>query len=351
MTAVDERPVDASAATPIDARRGQRSEVWARFRRSRAGMIGLVVLAVFVVMAVAYPILINTVWDPNIYDPEFGLDLVLVEKEVVVEVIDRQREVALVVAARSVPGAQVGDKVAGVVGAGFGATHLLGTDPNGRDILAMLLAGAAPALMIAVSAALTTAVVALTFASLGAYYRGSVDAVLSNVSNALLLLPAPLVMIILGTSDYREAFSPVGFGVLYGLLVGGGAVAIIMRSEAFTTMSKGYIDTARTSGAGSGRIIGKYLVPSLLPLASVSILFGITGAIVADAFVAFTGFGPNRFSWGTMLSWAIAFPDLAGPVPTPWHVLIAGGLAISLLAASFYLIAIGIHAAFDVPER
>ena len=350
MTAVDVRP-SAPEATPDDAPRAQRSRVWGRFAQSRAGMTGLVLLSVFFVMALAYPILINTVWDPNIYDPEFGLDLVLAAKVVVAEVVDRQREVDLALAARLAPSVQLGDTVPGVVGAGFGAAHLLGTDPNGRDILAMLLAGAAPALMIAVSAALTTAVVALTFAALGAFYRGSVDAVLSNVSNALLLLPAPLVMIILGTSRYRSAFSPVGFGVLYGLLVGGGAVAIIMRSEAFTTMSKGFIDAARTSGAGSGRIIGRHLVPSLLPLASVSILVGITGAIVADAFIAFTGFGPNRFSWGTMLSWAIAFPDLAGPVPTPWHVLIAGGLAISLLAASFYLIAIGIHAAFDVPER
>lgn len=350
MTAVEARPA-APAATPADARHGQRSAVWARFRNSRSGMIGIVILLVFFVMALAYPILIRTAWDPNIYDPEFGLDLVIADKVVVAEVVDRQREVGLAMAVRLDPSVQLGDTVPGVVGAGFGATHLLGTDPNGRDVLAMLLAGAAPALMIAVSAALTTAVVALTFASLGAYYRGSVDAVLSNFSNALLLLPAPLVMIILGTSEYREAFSPVGFGVLYGLLVGGGAVAIIMRSEAFTTMSKGYIDTARTSGAGSGRIIGRHLVPSLLPLASVSILVGITGAIVADAFVAFTGFGPNRFSWGTMLSWAIAFPDLQGPVATPWNVLIAGGVAISVLAASFYLIAIGIHAAFDIPER
>lgn len=314
-------------------------------------MIGLLLLVIFTLMAVAYPILTRTVWDPNLYDPETGLDQVVVDKVVVAEVVDARREVAIELAARRDPSIRVGDSVQGAVGAGFGATHLLGTDYSGRDILAMLLAGAGPALMIAVSAALTTAVVALTFATLGAYFKGPVDAVLSNISNALLLLPAPLVMIILGTSRYRDSFTPVAFGVLYGLLVGGGAVAIVMRSEAFTTMSKGFIDTARASGAGSGRIIGRHLVPHLLPLASVSILVGITGAIVADAFIAFTGFGPNRFSWGTMLSWAITYPAFAGPVATPWNVLIAGGLAISLLAASFYLVAIGIHAAFDMPKR
>ena len=350
MTAIARSKVEPA---PINGsiRNEQRHAVWARYRQKRTGMIGLGLLAVFVVMALAYPVLIRTVWDESVYDPETGIDLVVVDKVVVVEVVDPRTEVALGEEARRDPSVHLGDTVTATVGAGFGATHLLSTDSSGRDLLAMLLAGAGPALLIAVSAALTTAVVALTFAALGAYYRGTVDSVLSNTSDVLLLFPAPLVMIILGTSQYREMFSPVGFGVLYGILVGGGAVAIVLRSEALTTMSKGFIDTARASGAGSARIIGRHLVPSLLPLASVSILVGITGAIVADAFVAFTGFGPNRFSWGTMLSWAIAFPGRRGLVDTPWNVLIAGGLAISLLAASFYLVAIGIHAAFDTPQR
>ncbi len=328
----------------------ERTAVWERYRHSRAGMGGLVLLGVFVVMAVAYPLLIRTVWDSKVYDPEIGLDLATVEKVVVVEVTDARTQVSYAAAVARDPTVKLGDTVPGVVGAGFGPAHLLGTDPNGRDLLAMVMAGAAPALAIAVSAALTTALVALTFAALGAYFKGAVDAVLSNTSHVLLLLPAPLVMIILGTSQYRDTFTPVAFGILYGLLAGGGAVAIVVRSEAFTAMGRPFIDAARTSGAGSGRIITRHLVPQLIPIAAVSVLVGITGAIVADAFVAFTGFGPNRFSWGTMMSWAISFPDLMGPMGTPWNVLIAGGLAISLLAASFYLIAMGIHAAFDTPQ-
>jgi peptide/nickel transport system permease protein len=337
------------ATTPDrgSARAAQRSAVWARFRTNRAGMAGLAILGAFVVLAIAYPLLLRTVWDPRTYDPEFGLDLVTVDKVVVLEVEDGRTETALDVARSRDPSVRLGDVVPGRVGAGFGMRHLLGTDASGRDILAMIMAGAGPALLIAVSAALTTALVALTVAAVGAYFKGPLDAVLSSTSNALLLLPAPLVMIILGTSRYRDAFTPVGFGILYGLLVGGGAVAIVMRSEAISTMSKPFIDTARASGAGSARIIGRHLIPHLLPLASVSILVGITGAIVADAFVAFTGFGPNRFSWGTMLSWAISFPGLNGSTDTPWNVFIAGGLAISLLAACFYLIAIGIQHALD----
>jgi peptide/nickel transport system permease protein len=333
------------------ARGAQRSAAWKRFRRSGTGMTGAVILFAFAVLALAYPVLTRTVWDPHLYDPEFGLDQVTVDKVVVAEVVDGRTETAFAVARARNPLVRIGDLVPGRVGAGFGVKHLLGTDSSGRDILAMVMAGAAPALLIAFSAAATTAVVALTIAAVSAYFRGPLDAVLSSTSNALLLLPAPLIMIILGTSRLRDAFTPIGFGVLYGLLVGGGSVAIVMRSEAMTTMSKGFIDTARTSGAGSARIIGRHLVPHLLPLAAVSILVGITGAIVADAFVAFTGFGPNRFSWGTMLSWAISYPGLNGSTDTPWNVLLAGGLAISLLTGSFYLIALGIQRAVEGGRR
>ena len=51
-----------------------------------------------------------------------------------------------------------------------------------------------------------------------------------------------------------------------------------------------------------------------------------------------------------MINSAIRYPSLRGLFDTPWNVLIVGGVAISLLAASFYLIAIGVHAAFDTPK-
>ena len=81
------------------ARRRARAQVWRRFRTSVPGMTGLVILATYGLMAVAHPILLATVWDESIYDPEIGLDLVFVDKLYVNEVT---RDIVAVVPAPAV---------------------------------------------------------------------------------------------------------------------------------------------------------------------------------------------------------------------------------------------------------
>lgn len=339
-----------ASADSRGARRKARGAVWGRFRTSVPGMTGVVLLSIFAVMAVAYPILTRTVWDPKIYDPETGIDMVAVEKLYVDEVIDPATEVGRVDAFLADPFAKPGDIVEVITPAATSLRHPLGTDPWGRDVLAMLLAGASSAFVMAIFAAITTAVVSITVAAIAAYRGGWIDNMLSNFSGALLLLPVPLLMIILGTSTIQESIGPAQFGFIYGLLAGAGAAAIVVRTQAVSTMRRPFIDAARATGAGGSRIVIRHLVPHLIPLAAVAMLIGVTGAIVADAFVSFLAYGENRFSWGVMLNSAIRFPSLRGLFDTPWHVLIVGGVAISLLAASFYLVAIGLHTAFDTPK-
>jgi peptide/nickel transport system permease protein len=203
----------------------------------------------------------------------------------------------------------------------------------------------------ATTAALTTAIVSISIAAVAAYNGGWIDTALSNFSGALLLLPAPLLMIILGTSPAGEHIGPAQFGLLFGLLAGAGAAALVVRSQAVSTMQRPFIDTARTSGAGGTRIVVRHLVPHLIPLAAIAMLIGVTGAIVADAFVSFLAYGENRFSWGTMINTAIrGRPNLRTLIFTEWHVMLIGGLAVTLLAASFYLVAVGLHTTFDTPK-
>jgi ABC-type dipeptide/oligopeptide/nickel transport system permease subunit len=340
-----------AAADSRGARRQARAEVWDRFKHSAPGMTGVVLWLIFGLMAIAYPILTRTVWDPEVYDPETGIDMVIVEKEYVLEVTDPDTQVGRVEAFLSNMYAQPGDVIEVRAPAGIGLAHPLSTDASGRDVLAMLLAGAGTAFVMALAAALTTAIVAISLAAVAAYNGGWIDTVLSNVSGALLLLPAPLLMIILGTSPVGEHIGPAQFGFLYGLLAGAGAAAIVVRSQAVQTMQRAFIDSARTSGAGGSRIVIRHLVPHLIPLAAISMLVGVTGAIVADAFVSFLAYGETRFSWGTMINWAIrGRPNMRVLVHTEWHVLFFGGLAVTLLAAAYYLIAIGLHTAFDTPR-
>jgi len=312
------------------------------FRDSTAGMVGIGILVFFLVLAILHPILLATVWNPTVYDPEMGYDFVGVTKVVVNEVFDPESQVALDEARLRNFRAQPGDTITYPDAYGFSRDHILGLDPLGRDVLSMVMAGAAPALTMGTTAAITTALVGLALAGIAAYHRGPVDWVITHVSDALLLLPAPILMIILGSSPLGESIGPAMFGAIYGVLMGASATVIILRSHALSIMGQPFIDAARVAGSGARRIILKELVPGMMPLASVYMFVGVTGAIVADAFITFMSYGSGRFNWGTMLYYAVSFPSPHGDV-VPWHLLFASGVVISLLEASFYLIGAGIR--------
>ena len=310
------------------------------FWSSSSGKFGLVLLAVFTVMAIAHPILMATVWERSVYDPEIGYGLILVDKTVVEEVTDPATEILLLDAKLGNPFVKVGDTVQQVTRPPLSLEHPFGVDPLGRDVLSMTMAGARPTLVLGLTAALTTALVGLTLATVTAYRRGLLDTLLSNVSDAFLLFPAPLLMVVLGTSPIADSIGPIEFGVVYGIVAGAGGAAVVLRSHALTVLSRPFIEASVVAGAGGGRIIFRHLLPHLMPLAAVYMLIGVTGAIVADGFLSFFAYGSSRFNWGTMIAFAITFNPTT---TTPWPVFVAAGASISLFAASFYLVAVGIR--------
>lgn len=315
---------------------------WRGFWSSTAGKAGTFLLLVFAAMAVVHPILLDTIWSPSVYDPEIGYGLDLVDKTVVDEVTDPATQIELQEAKLRNVFIKVGDTIQETTRPGASLDHLLGVDPLGRDVLSMTMAGARPTILVGISAAVTIALVGITLATIGAYRRGFVDGLLTHVSDAFLLFPAPLLMVVIGTSVIADSIGPVQFGIIYGIVAGAGSAAIVLRSHALTVLQRPFIEASKVAGAGGPRIVFRHLLPHLMPLAAVYMLIGVTGAVVADGFLAFVAYGSARFNWGTMINFAITFPSPTGNV-TPWAVLLAGGLSISLFSASFYLLAIGVR--------
>jgi peptide/nickel transport system permease protein len=281
---------------------------WAVFVRNRLAVLGLVLLALFAVMAVAHPVLIEYVWPSGIYDPVTGFDPKVMHP--------------------SSPS----------------RAHLLGTDTLGRDVLSMLLAAATPTFILGLTAAIVTAVVGTLAGALAAYWGGLTDDVLTYMSDTFLLLPAPLFMVIVGVA-FKD-LTPAPLGAVYGLIAGLGGTAVVLRSYALTVMAKPYIAAARIAGGGSAHIIFRHLIPPMLPLASTMMLLAVIGAVVADAFVSFFGFTRLYLNWGTMIYNSQAYSSTLSS-NVEWHVLLSAALALSLFAASFYLIARGLHEVAD----
>ena len=282
---------------------------WREFSHNRLAVIGVALIVLFGLMAISHPILMKFFWSASVYDPLTGFD----------------------------------PKVMHPVGPS--ATHLLGTDNLGRDVLSMLLASSSSTWLLAMTAALTTAVVAMTVGAIGGYYRGWVDFGLSHVSDAFLLLPAPIFLLILGTGNLID-LGPVKFGFIYGIITGLGAGAIVLRSQALKVMAQPFVDATRVAGGRGRHIIFRHLLPHLFPLAALYMMLAVVGAVVADGFAAFLGQTRSLVNWGTMVYFGITFGANFGS-QVPWNALIVPAVALSLFAAAFYLVSVGLREVAD----
>ena len=281
--------------------------------------LGLAILALLLTSAAAHPLLQATIWNgqESIYDPETGHDRDLEHPT------------------------------------GPSVTHPLGTDPLGRDVLSTLTYSLTPALQVTVLAALLVGLLSISAGSLAAYFRGWVDLAVTGVGDAFTLLPPAIALLVVGVG--KPAFGMIDAGLLFGLLYGLGPAALLIRSRALSVIEKPFIDAARVAGSGPGRIIRSQMLPHLLPYAGIQMMGAGIGALTSVAFIQYLGAtDQSRVGLGSMIYTAI---DIQPVLPTGvvygsfnmgdfharigWTSLLAAGLAMTLIGAAFYLIAIG----------
>lgn len=274
---------------------------------SPTAVVGFALILLFGLAAIAHPILMKTVWPAKVYDPLIGYDF------------------------KVLPPAPPS------------SAHLLGTDSLGRDVMSMILAASRSAWVVALVAAGVTGVLATFIGAMGAFFRGWIDGILSHVSDAFLLLPAPIFVLIV--SEQVE-LSPWQFGLVFGLINGLGAGAIVLRSQGLKVMAEPFIEAARVSGGGGFHILTRHLIPQLLPLSVLYMMLSVVGAIVAHGFAAFFGQTESLVSWGAIVFFGVtAYRSFGAAVP--WTALIAASAALSLFAGSFYLVSSGLQEVLD----
>lgn len=267
---------------------------WSTFKQDRLAVLGLVLIAIFALMSISHPILMNTIWERRLFDPYTGFDNALI------------------------PHPAPPDNV-----------HLLGTDSLGRDVLSMLLAATTPTFLLGFTAAITTAVVALFLSIPAAYFRGKVDLILTNLMDAMILLPAPILTIILG-ARFRD-MSAVSLGLIFGLVTGAGSAAIVMRTAALKVAARPFMEAAQISGGGAWHIMTKHFLPNMLPLAALQMMISVSSSVIAYGFVSFFGLQRIDLNWGTLIYDGFLYGMIGGS-GTQWHVLIPAALAFSLFA-------------------
>lgn len=174
----------------------------------------------------------------------------------------------------------------------------LGTTNIGRDIFSQLVHGSRSALLVGFSAAAAVAVIGTVVGLLSGYYGGWIDTILMRVADVAFGIPfIPFVIVL---SAFRD---PSIWNVVLAMaLLLWRDTSRVIRSQVLVIKEQAFVSAAKVSGASDLRIIFVYIAPSILPLTFLYGSFAIGWAILTEASVSFLGFSdPNTVSWGFML--------------------------------------------------
>ncbi|SIR87751.1 peptide/nickel transport system permease protein [Haladaptatus litoreus] len=210
----------------------------------------------------------------------------------------------------------------------------LGTTEAAHDVLSQLLLGARIAMFVGLLGAFMVAVIGTTIGVIAGYYGGWVDEVVMRSVDILYGLPfIPFVIVlvtVLGASVWNII---LGIALLYWL-----STARVIRSEVLTVRERPYVEAARAAGASDFRIMTVHILPNVIPLSALYAAIAVGYSIVAQASIAFLGFGdPSVPSWGVMLQRAFVTQSFG----TAWWWVIPPGLSITLVVTGAYLVGRG----------
>ncbi len=220
------------------------------------------------------------------------------------------------------------------------ASHLLGQDKLGRDILARIVYGTRVSLAVGVCTVLVSLVVGAAVGACAGFAGGWIDEIVMRIVDVLLAFPGLLLAIAL-TGVLGPSLRNV---VLSLCLIGWTGYARLARGEVVRLREREFVEAARALGVPERRILLRHVVPLLATPMLVQGTFGMAAAIVAEASLSFLGLGaqPPTPSWGAMLNDGRAFV-LVAP-----HLTIFPGLAILMTVLGLNFLGDGLRDRLDV---
>lgn len=270
-------------------RRARAAEIWSEFSRNRSGVIGLIILLVVIALALLAPVIA----------PATLLD------------------VTKVTAGQNEPPSWA---------------YPLGTDPAGRSVLVMLLWGSRVSLLVGFSATAVSMVIGTIVGMAAGHFTGITQAVLMRIIDFFLVLPSLVLAIVLSTVLARGVLTIV---IAIGV-TSWASTARLVRSQTLTIESRPYIERAWALGSGHGHVLGRHILPAVMPLVLANTTLAVGSAIISESTLSFLGLGdPTQMSWGTMLKSAL---DTGAATAGYWWFVLPPGIAIVLVVLCFTLV-------------
>ncbi len=259
-------------------------DVWLRLRRDKLALLGLVIIAIVIFMAVFAPYLSSYEYDAQ-------------------DFLESNEPPSM--------------------------NHVFGTDIFGRDIFVRVLYGARISLSVGFVASLINLFIGVIYGGISGFAGGKLDNLMMRIVDVIYSVPVMiyviLIMVVVG-SGLKSIF--ITLGISYWA-----SMARIVRAEIMRLKNEEFVLAARVIGASSSRILFRHLLPNAMGAILVSLTFSIPSAIFTEAFLSFVGLGVSA----PMASWGVLSSDAIGTLAIyPWQLFFpAAAISITILAFNF----------------
>jgi oligopeptide transport system permease protein len=304
------------------------SDAWKRLRRNRLALVGLIFLAFMVAAVIIGPLILS--WATG-----YTYELTPTDNALV----------------KSMPPS---------------LQHLMGTDDQGRDMLARVLQGGRISLMVGIISTFVSLLVGVSYGAIAGYLGGRVDNVMMRIVDVIYAIPYILIVIVL-LSVFGGANTPAwiqwlstniggagnqGLSQIFLLFFALGLVswltmARVVRGQILSLKNQEFVLAAKATGVSTFGIIFRHLVPNALGPVIVYATLTVPSVMLTEAFLSFLGLGVQApyASWGSL-----ADAGIKNLAIFPWQ-LIFPGVTMALTLFSLNFLGDGIRDALDPQTR
>lgn len=259
---------------------------WRIYRRSRQGMVGLIVLAAFLALAFIGPLIVGPL------NPVASFQQLQ----------------------------------------GPSPEHLFGTDRAGRDVLVTFVNSSQVSLIVGILASVLSMIIGAAVGIVSGYSGGRTDTTLMRITDFFYVLPTLVLAVVLAA-----VLGPSLVNVIAVIAISSWAgTARIIRAQTLSIRARAFVARARAYGAGDVRVMIRHVLPNVFSLILANTTLTVGSAIFLETTLSFLGVGVrDTFSWGRMLEESF---DAGALTLGLWAWFVPPGVAVVLVVLAFTLI-------------
>jgi peptide/nickel transport system permease protein len=259
---------------------------WRIYRRSRQGMVGLIILVGFLALAFIGPLVVGPLNRVASFQQLQGPSL----------------------------------------------EHLFGTDRAGRDVLVTFVNSSQVSIIVGVLASVLSMIIGAAVGIVSGYSGGRTDTTLMRITDFFYVLPTIVLAVVLAA-----VLGPSLINVIAVIAISSWAgTARIIRAQTLSIRERAFVARARAYGAGDVRVMIRHVLPNVFSLILANTTLTVGSAIFLETTLSFLGVGVrDTFSWGRMLEESF---DAGALTLGLWTWFVPPGLAVVLVVLAFTLI-------------